>query len=317
MAPLARAAFATTDPEEALPVLEQIYPELDLSPSPQGRFRFDLESTDTGLFSTIRYRLTSPNSASVADGSGSLSIAHLIGGRMHLSDGRSEVDMEKPFLAPPRAFGGTWDDVQIGGVALDVAEVERFARLQAGSDSFRLVFTGVNPIDRTMSQFWTSTVGALNRNLLRSDEAMRSPLVRRAAFEQLALALLSVFPNSLMDLPDPRDTTRTLPAAVRRATSYIDEHLDAEVTVADIAAAARLSVRGLTAAFHRELGTAPMTYLRAGRLAAAHRDLLDADPGSGATVATVAHRWGFNNAGRFTAAYREQFRTTPAATLRG
>lgn len=317
MAPVARAAFATADPEEALPVLAPIYPQIDLSPSPQGGFRFDLESTDAGLFSTIRYRLTSPNSASTADGAGSLSIAHLMGGRMHLSDGRTEVDMRKPFLAPARAFGANWDDVQIGGVGLDLAEVERFARLQAGSDSFRLVFTGVNPIDQSMSRFWTATVGTLNRSLLPNDDVMSSPLVRRAAFEQLALALLSVFPNSLMDLPDPRDTMQAVPAAVRRATAYIDEHLDSEVTVADIAAAARLSVRGLAAAFRRELGVSPTAYLRAGRLAAAHRDLLAGDPDLGVTVAAVAHRWGFNNPGRFTTAYRQQYETSPAVTLHG
>jgi AraC-like DNA-binding protein len=317
MPAVVRSSFATTDPELALPVLAPIYPQINLSPSPQGTFRFDLESADTGLVSTIRYQLTSPNSASTADGAGALSIAHLIEGRMHLTDGRTEVNMHEPFLAPARSFGAHWDDVQIGGIGLDLPEVERFARMQAGFDSFRLAFTGVNPINQALSRFWTTTVGSMNRNVLRNEEALTSPLVRRAMFEQLALALLSVFPNTLMQLPDPRDTTQAVPAAVRRATAFIDEHLDAEITVADIAAAARLSVRGLTAAFRRELDVTPTAYLRAGRLAAAHRDLQAGDPSRGTTVTAVAHRWGFNNPGRFATAYREQFGTTPAATLRG
>lgn len=316
MSAIARASFATTDPEEALPVLSPIYPQLALSPSSRGTFRFDLDSVDAGLVSTVRYRLTSPNSASTADGVGTLSIAHLIRGRMRLSDGRTDVDMTKPFLAPARSFGGAWDDVEVGGVVLDLDEVERFARLQAGSDSFVLAFTDVNPMTDALARFWTSTVSTMNRNLIRDDEAMGSPLVRRAMFEQLALALLSVFPNTLTDLPGPRDTTRAAPAAMRRATTYIDEHLDTDVTVADIAAAAGLSPRGLAAAFHRTLGISPTAYLRAGRLAAAHRDLLAGDPGRGVTVTAIAHRWGFNNPGRFAAVYRAQFGATPAATLR-
>lgn len=316
MPAVARAAFATADPEEALPVLASIYPEIDLSPSPRGTFRFDLDTITAGSVSTIRYRLSSPNSASTADGAGTLSIAHLIEGSMHLTDGRTEVDMTKPFLAPARSFGAAWDDVQIGGVGLDLHEVERFARQQAGSDAFVLAFTGVNPINEPLNRFWSSTVSTMNRGLLRDQEAMDSPLVRAAMFEQLALALLAVFPNTLMDLRDRRDTAQAVPAAIRRATAYIDEHLDSDITVADIAAAARLSSRGLTEAFRRNLGVTPTAYLRAGRLAAAHRDLLAADPGLGVTVTGVAHRWGFNNPGRFAAAYRSQFHTTPAATLR-
>jgi AraC-like DNA-binding protein len=313
---LVRSSFATAEVEEALPVLAPIYPQIALSPSARGAFRFDIDSVDAGLMSAVRYTLTSPRSSSTADGAGAISIAHLVGGRMHLSDGRSEVDMAKPFLAPARSFGATWDDVRIGGISLDLPEVERFARLLAGSDSFRLRFTAVNPVDPALTRFWTATVRTLNRNLLRDDDAMASPLVRRAAFEQLALAVLAVFPNTLMELREPTGTTRSVPAAVRRATAYIDDHLDAEITVADIAAAARLSVRGLTAAMRRELGSTPMAYLRAGRLAAAHRDLLSAEPDAGVTVTAIAHRWGFNNPGRFATAYRRQFSNSPAATLR-
>jgi AraC-like DNA-binding protein len=109
---------------------------------------------------------------------------------------------------------------------------------------------------------------------------------------------------------------KAVPAAIRRGTAYIDEHLGDEVTVADVAEAAHLSIRGIAVAFRRELGSTPMDYLRAGRLAAAHRELRDSDPSTGATVTSIAHRWGFNNMGRFAAAYRQQFGTSPALTLR-
>ncbi|MGN5382482.1 helix-turn-helix domain-containing protein [Streptomyces lasalocidi] len=59
-----------------------------------------------------------------------------------------------------------------------------------------------------------------------------------------------------------------------------------------------------------------MAYLRRVRLAHAHRDLLAADPHSGATVGGVAARWGFAHPGRFAALYRTVYGISPAETLR-
>ncbi|MEX5302817.1 helix-turn-helix domain-containing protein [Kocuria sabuli] len=54
---------------------------------------------------------------------------------------------------------------------------------------------------------------------------------------------------------------------------------------------------------------------RAGRLEAAHADLLAADPTTGSTVAEVAARWGFAHQGRFAAAYRPRYGQAPSTTL--
>jgi AraC-like DNA-binding protein len=59
-----------------------------------------------------------------------------------------------------------------------------------------------------------------------------------------------------------------------------------------------------------------MGYLRRVRLDGAHRDLQDADPTAGATVAAIAARWGFGPTTRFTSSYQEQYGALPSHTLR-
>jgi len=314
---LKRSSFASADVAASLPVLESIYPKLALSSARPGGFWFEIESVDAGWMSTARFALRSPRSDGSADGTGTFSVTHLLAGNTRTTVGRDEVDFSRPFLAPARTFSSTWDEAVAGGIALDLPELRRFATQLAGRDTFQLAFTGVSPVNDALARFWTRNVTVLNRDLIRDEGAMTSPLVRRAAFEQMALAALRVFPNSLMELEPRRGPTRPVRSSIRRATTYIDEHLAAAITVADIAEASGLSVRGLTAAFHRELGTTPMGYLRAGRLDEVHRELQASDPGLGVTVAAVAHRWGFHNPGRFALAYRDRFGTTPVATLRG
>ena len=63
------------------------------------------------------------------------------------------------------------------------------------------------------------------------------------------------------------------------------------------------------------MGASPMTYLRDVRLRRAHQSLLASDP-STATVRDIAFRWGFTNAGRFTAAHTARYGEPPRITLR-
>ena len=313
--PLSRMSFAATTPEEAFPVLHPFFPDARISASGAEGFRFDLDVVDTGLISTMRYRFASPDSVATSDGTGVVTIGHVLGGNVRMAAGKSEIDMTKPFLLPPRPFQGRWDDVQVGGLTLDLAEVDRFAGLLTGAEGRRLGFTGIAPMTPALSRLWAATVRTLNRDLLRDEAAMASALVRRAAFGQVALAVLSVFPNTHMTEHDPSVSGDAVPVTVRRAKAFMDDNLASAITTADVAAAAGLSLRGLTAAFRRELDTTPAAYLRAGRLAAAHRDLVVSDPTSPTTVSAVARRWGFGNLGRFATSYRAQYGVNPHETL--
>jgi AraC-like DNA-binding protein len=111
---------------------------------------------------------------------------------------------------------------------------------------------------------------------------------------------------------------RTLPAprVVRRVTELIDSAPQTAFTVTDLAAFAGVSARSLHAAFRRQLGSTPMSYVRRRRLEHARDELLSLDPAAGVKVIDVALRHGFTHTGRFAAAYRARFGESPSVTLR-
>jgi transcriptional regulator GlxA family with amidase domain len=160
----------------------------------------------------------------------------------------------------------------------------------------------------------------VQRDLLPSDALMANPLIRHQVVRTLTLALLASFPNAALDaLLDPLSSMPVAgdPATVRRAVAFVDEHAGEPIGVEDIADAARVGVRALQLAFRKHRDTTPLEYLRRVRLDRAHRDLQDADPTRGDTVAGIATRWGFAHPGTFAIEYRRTYGRPPSATLRG
>jgi AraC family ethanolamine operon transcriptional activator len=78
---------------------------------------------------------------------------------------------------------------------------------------------------------------------------------------------------------------------------------------------AHVSERTLQYAFRERFGVSPAAFLKARRLAAAHRALLVADV-SGTTVGNIIAEFGFWHLGQFGADYRRVFGETPSTTLR-
>jgi AraC-like DNA-binding protein len=180
-----------------------------------------------------------------------------------------------------------------------------------------LRFLSPRPVGPAGRAQWTAVTRYVD-GLLANPEASLSPLIVTSAARLLAATVLTVFPNTALE-PGPRHApttpVRRATATLRRATAFIDEHPERDITVTDIAAAACVTVRALQMAFRRELDTTPMGYLRTVRLARAHRDLLDLGPGQ-ETVTAVAYRWGFSSTSRFSAYYRETYGVSPKQTLR-
>jgi transcriptional regulator GlxA family with amidase domain len=96
-----------------------------------------------------------------------------------------------------------------------------------------------------------------------------------------------------------------------RAEAFLLDHAREPITVADIAAAAGLSVRGVQAAFNRHHGITPLAYLRHIRLLLAREQL---ESNSDITVGEVARWAGFAHLGRFAGAYRDEFGELPRQT---
>jgi anti-anti-sigma factor len=111
------------------------------------------------------------------------------------------------------------------------------------------------------------------------------------------------------------DRSQAATGTVGRAVAFIEERAGDDISVADIAGAAFVTVRAVQLAFRRYLGTTPLGYLRRVRLERAHQQLLSADPDR-TTVTAVAADWHFTNTSRFTAYYRATYGVSPAQTLR-
>jgi AraC family transcriptional regulator, ethanolamine operon transcriptional activator len=101
---------------------------------------------------------------------------------------------------------------------------------------------------------------------------------------------------------------------VRRADSFLRESLQERISLDDICEAARVSPRGLHAAFESVYGIPPKAYWKVLRLNAVRRELRRAQPG--VRVSEVAMRWGFYQLGYFSVYYRELFGESPRDTLR-
>lgn len=128
--------------------------------------------------------------------------------------------------------------------------------------------------------------------------------------QSIVMAAMQVQPASLR-----RNGKAAAPGAVRRAEDYIRGNAQEVITVEDIANAAGCSVRALQLGFQRFRGTTPMAALRRTRLELAYQTMRQSD--GSVSVAEVAARYGFPNAGRFATQYWRAFGEYPSATMRG
>ena len=110
------------------------------------------------------------------------------------------------------------------------------------------------------------------------------------------------------------EASHVLPASLVRAMRFLDDRLDEQIQLDDLAAAAGVRPRTLEAHFRAYLGTTPLGWLRRQRLARARRQLLGADDRESVTGVALAN--GFTELGRFAAQYRRQFGELPSQTLK-
>lgn len=142
------------------------------------------------------------------------------------------------------------------------------------------------------------------------DEVATGPLGRRLE-EMLGIHLLTEWQRRLGATPAP--AAPLAPRYVTAAEAFMREHANSAPTLAEVAAAAGVSVRALTLAFRRYRDQSPIAFLRDLRMEGAHADLAAAGPG--ATVSSVVAAWGYVNHGVFARSYLQRFGELPSATL--
>jgi AraC-like DNA-binding protein len=172
----------------------------------------------------------------------------------------------------------------------------------------------LDPMPTGRARAWRQTVDFVTRTVLNNGDAAANPLIVGTAQRLLAVTALHGYGIEPAEKAGTRrDAT---PASVRRAVAFIEANPDLDISVADIARAAHVSVRALQLAFRRHLDTTPLRYLRRVRLDLAHADLQAARPDDGTTVTDVALHWGCADLSRFAADYRAVYAEHPHMTLR-
>jgi AraC-like DNA-binding protein len=162
---------------------------------------------------------------------------------------------------------------------------------------------------------WLGAIQLLSSEIISQRSLLQKGLGAAALEELLISTLLYIQPSNYSELiRNPHLTTgRT---AVRRSLQYVEEHLAEPITMDDLARHACASVRAIQMGFREDLDTTPISYIRDRRLDKVRAALMEAIPADRVTVAAVAQRWGFQNAGTFAVRYRQRFGESPSETLR-
>jgi AraC-like DNA-binding protein len=314
-----RIDFTTTDSGVAIDYFQNAYrTNMRFSGVRDGQ-TYAHSRLDAGMFAIDDVRL--PLRTGVAlDPFNSLVIVNLRAGRFEREcaginerfvGGDVFIDADPVLPAILRMF-----ETHLQTIMLDLSVLTQVAATSPTRTPGPIRFTRFQPISRGAATHWKNSVNYLTELLARPEAAAQS-LIRGSAARLLAATALGTFPNTAITEPTAQDRRDATSATVRRATAFIEQHPDADISVADIAAAANVSIRAVQFAFRRHLDITPMQHLRDVRLDRVHRQLLGTDPSSGATVTDIATRWGFCNQSRFTSRYRQAYGVSPRDTLRG
>jgi AraC family transcriptional regulator, ethanolamine operon transcriptional activator len=147
----------------------------------------------------------------------------------------------------------------------------------------------------------------------------QSPLLLQPNFQQIILQ--DLLPLLITTLPvqqdplKPRIRSFQRDRLVKRATDYMQAHLDQPLTLTDLCQALSTSSRSLSYGFQDIFGLSPMTYLKILRLQGVYRALKTAEPAE-QTIANIAHQFGFWSLGHFSRDYRQMFGQLPSETCR-
>lgn len=158
---------------------------------------------------------------------------------------------------------------------------------------------------------WTALLRFVVATLNATPSAMETARME----ELLMMTLLSVYPSNY-HVDHAGLIGRVSPRQFRQAIEYIQQHLDADIRLSDIAEAASCSIRSLTRAFHLASDTTPMQYLHGLRLQRVRAELSQPRLRD-KTIADLAYHWGFRHLGEFNRKYLDAFGETPSQTRAG
>lgn len=313
--PVEHSEFRTADPDKAEALSAEMYGAFHPRYGPVEHFTFDGRRTSAGEMS-LDHLVHSTMSIECAPLDYLMFIV-ITGGSLTVTAGDLETRLRMGDTAVcPVGVPLTisWERLNKEVISVPLRAAEEAAAEYGNTGELR--FVGTTPVSPAMDRFWRATVGYVASQLETPDSPLTEPLVYSRTLNLLGTAAVRTFPNTTMTADYQPGPGQVAPAALRRAVGYIDANAHRPLTLSDIAAAVSAPPRALQHGFVREYGTTPLGYLHRVRLERARRDLQAADPASGATVESVATRWGFPNPRKFSDTYRDIYGQAPIQTLR-
>lgn len=162
---------------------------------------------------------------------------------------------------------------------------------------------------------FASILGALCKALGErgSDNPQRDSVITRLE-EALWFAFADACPELYREYEEAR-RTGPVSAVAGRVTSYIEENVHRDITLADLVEVSGMSARTLYSRFSQAYGSGPMAYLKRVKLGRCKEELLAASPEE-AYVGDIAANWGFYHLSSFARDYRREFGELPSESLK-
>lgn len=308
------ASCHTKDPEEAREHTSRTFSEHDVRPAQRheldfhcstarsknltvGRLAYGVDTTIDGPAMRDCYHLNLPTSGNCT--------ASQRGQRRSFRAGESGIAFRPDAQFSVQLSGDAWSY----HLKVPTDLMERHAAKALGQPGrvpvdFDLAFElgSGGPLLQTVA--WLLEDFARPRGLSSTPQACRQ--LESAILTHLVLTIPSQLQREMSWAP-----RRGLRAKVADVIAYVDEHVEPELTPADLAAMAGISIRTLQAGFRDIARQSPAAYLRNARLDQVHAALC-----AGESVTEAATRWGFYHLGRFSQYYRERFGNLPSEDVR-
>ncbi|WP_164478708.1 helix-turn-helix transcriptional regulator [Mycolicibacterium stellerae] len=205
------------------------------------------------------------------------------------------------------AYGGFVHRATLTGIAIDRRLLSEVAAPTKGDGAVQLRSSA--PISTDAGRHVVEVIDHIRHTVINSPSA-QAPFLTGTVARYLAATMLTAFPNNAVTEPTIQDRRDSSPVLLRRATAFIDDNADTDVSPADIAAATDVTPQALLNMFRVHRNCTPMEYLRRVRLHHAHRELVASDPDT-TNVTGIARRWGFHKIGHFLRRHAEAYGGEP------
>lgn len=169
--------------------------------------------------------------------------------------------------------------------------------------------TSTSPVSAEANQHLVDVIDHVRHNVVNSPFA-QEPFLAGSVARYIAATMLTTFPNNALGQRAIADRHDNVPVLLRRATTFIDDNAHADISPADIAAAAGVTPQALLNMFRLHRNCTPMAYVRRIRLHRAHEEIIAGDPDT-TSVTEIARRWGFHETGLFIRRYAQAYGGEP------